>query len=299
MSATQAAAAASSQVNDFTQTSKSLSQSQQYVESNMDTSLVNKKIEECIQYILYCVLAEKRAVVKRIDINKNILKEHTRAFLAIIVKVKQHLNKVFGFDLVDIDGKQEKFGIKTRFQFDSKVNKFKIEATTKSNLELMQKRHSDSFSQSIRQNTSDGNSTVSDEEFQMCCKYSFLMISLSLIFMNNNEIDASEFWANMKRISINRSEKRNPFIGDVEKYFTQELVKEGYLEYELIRGTDPPAYKFKWGYRAKLEVTKMSVLEFVCKMYGTCKPSDWTIQFENAKKEDADENDDSDLNGSR
>ena len=72
MNGTQAAAASNTQQNDFTQTSKSLSQSKQYVESHMDSTLINKKIEECIQYIVYCTLAEKRAVVKRADINKNI-----------------------------------------------------------------------------------------------------------------------------------------------------------------------------------------------------------------------------------
>ena len=301
MNGTQAAAASNTQQNDFTQTSKSLSQSKQYVESHMDSTLINKKIEECIQYIVYCTLAEKRAVVKRADINKNILKEHTRGFLAIIVKVKSHLVRVFGLDLVDIDGKQEKFGIKTRFRFDSKINKFKIQETTRTNLEQLQQRHlNDSFTQMTMRN--DDNSELPEEELHTYCKYSLLMISLSLIFMNNNEIDSSEFWANMKRISINRNEKRNPFIGDVEKYFTQELVKDGYLEYELIRGTDPPAYKFKWGYRSKLEITKMSVLEFVCKMYGTCKPTDWSIQFEEAKKDDGDVINDgeiSEMNGSQ
>jgi hypothetical protein len=287
MNGTAAAASSSTQqqnINDFSQTSKSLTQSKQYVESSMDSTLINKKIEECIQYILYCTLAEKRAIVKRADINKNILKDHTRAFLAIMVKVKSHLVKVFGLDLVDIDGKQDKFGIKTRFQFDSKINKFKVQETTRTNLELLKQRHNESFSQMTRQSTNDVDE-MPEEELHTYCKYSLLMISLSLIFMNNNELDATEFWANMKRISINRNEKRNPFIGDVEKYFTQELVKDGYLEYELIRGTDPPTYKFKWGYRSKLEITKMSVLEFVCKMYGTCKPSDWNIQFEEAKND--------------
>ena len=284
-------AVASSQYNDFTQQSKSLSQSNQYVQANMDTTLINKKIEECIQYILYCTLAEGKAVVKRVDINKNILKDHTRAFLAIIVLVKKHLNKVFGFDLVDIDGKQEKFGVKTRFKYDEKINKYKVQATTRQQL---QQRHNESFTQSLRQ-TPD-TSEIADEEFQIYVKYSLLMISLSLIFMNNNELDANEFWSNMKRIDINRNEKRHKFLGDVEKYFTQELVKDGYLEYEVVRGTDPPAHKFKWGYRARLEISKMSVLEFVCKIYGTCKPEDWSIQFEDAKTDDGDV--DTSLNGS-
>jgi hypothetical protein len=286
----------SSQSNDFTQQSKSLTMSNQYVQANMDSTLISKKIEECIQYILYCCLAEKRAILKRVDINKNILKEHSKGFLALIIMVKQHLNKVFGFDLVDIDGKQEKFGIKTRFQFDTVVNKFKVQSTTKINLEMLQQRHgNESFTQNTRQSQGDAHE-ISDEEFQMYNKYSLLMISLSLIFMNNNEMDAGEFWNNLKRININRNEKRHPFLGDVEKYFTQEMVKDGYLEYEHVRGTEPPTYKFKWGFRSRLEISKRNVLEFVCKMYGSSKAEDWNIQFEDAKNDDGDVVMDSSLN---
>lgn len=62
-----------------------------------------------------------------------------------------------------------------------------------------------------------------------------------------------------------------------------------YLEYEQVRGTDPPQFKFKWGQRSKLEVPKMNILEFVCEIYGgkdVCKPEDWLTQYKDACKPD-------------
>lgn len=61
------------------------------------------------------------------------------------------------------------------------------------------------------------------------------------------------------------------------------------MEYEQIRGADPPQYKFKWGQRARLEIPKINVLKFVCDVYGgaeVCKPEDWLSQYQEACKKD-------------
>ena len=52
---------------------------------------------------------------------------------------------------------------------------------------------------------------------------------------------------------------------------------------------DPPVHKFKWGYRAKVEITKSSLLDFVCRIYGgpdVCKPEDWLTQYADCKMPD-------------
>ncbi len=106
--------------------------------------------------------------------------------------------------------------------------------------------------------------------------------------MNDNEIDADLFWSSLKCLDINKDEKKNKYLGDVFKYFTYELVKDGYLEYELLKGIDPPTYKFKAGYRSRLEISKMAILNFVCHIYGgadACKPEDWSTQYADALKE--------------
>ena len=98
----------------------------------------------------------------------------------------------------------------------------------------------------------------------------------------------------VKILDINKEDKRHKHLGDVTKYFTVDLVKDGYLIYEQDTRTDPPIIKFKWGYRAKLEISKMRCLEFVCQVYNSnmsnlsdqYKPQDWVAQYADAQKED-------------
>jgi hypothetical protein len=236
-----------------------------YVDNNMDSSSLEKIIEETVQYILFCCLSQKNVLVRRADINKNVLKEHARGFLIIFEQARDRLKTIFGLEVVELDEKQDRFGIKNQFQFDI------------------------SMRSAAFVNSSDTLNEINKaEEIDLCAKYSFLIITLTIIFMNGNEIESTQLWECLKSIDLNRTEKRNPFIGDVEKYFTNELVKEGYLEYEKDGRTDPPTFKFKWGYRAQLEVSKKSLLNFVCEVYGgldIIKPSDWQSQFADAQKD--------------
>lgn len=200
-----------------------------------------RKADECVQYILFCSLAEHKATIKRVDLNKNILIERSRQYKDVIVMVKRRLNDVFGLQLVDLDGNEsgEKYYIKSKYEFDPLLSK-------------LQKKSSNEI---IQEN---------DSEFLEKFKYSMIMTSLALIFMNENEIESSLFWDTLKKLDINKDDKKHKYLGDVFKFFTVELVKEGYLEYETVNGVEQPTFKFKAGYRSKLEITKMSILEFVC-----------------------------------
>lgn len=235
-------------------------------QSKVDKANFDKKVEEVVQYILFCALAEQKPIVRRADINKNVIKDLSRQFVNIINEVKVRLCKTFGFMLVDLDERMDKFGIYTKFEFDSNISNYKA---------------ANSVTRSLINDEND--------EFEKCLKYGVLMIALSLIFMNRNELDSQLFWEHLKRIDLHRSEKRHKYLGDVEKYFTVELVKEGYLEYEQVKGIDPPTFKFKWGPRAHLETTKKLVLDFVCDVYGgqdACKPKDWTEQYKDAMNDE-------------
>ena len=69
------------------------------------------------------------------------------------------------------------------------------------------------------------------------------------------------------------------------------------MEYEPVRNTMPPTYTFKSGYRSKLEISKKSVLEFVCQIYGgdeVCKPEEWNAQYADAQREEQAAGNDSD-----
>lgn len=224
---------------------------------------LSKKADECVQYILFCCLSEHKAVVKRADLNKHVLKEHSRQFKTIMKMVEVRLNEVFGIELQAMDNsdKSEKMSIRCKFEYDLNLNKPAVMTSS---------------------------TTETDKIFLDQFKYSMVMISLALIFMNENEIESGLFWDSMKRLDVNKEEKKHKYLGDIFKFFTSDLVKEGYLEYEMIKGIDPPTYKFKSGYRSKLEITKESILDFVCQVYGgvdVCSPDEWSTQYADAMKE--------------
>jgi hypothetical protein len=251
-----------------------------------DEQIIKKKALECVEYILFCVLGERKSIVRKTDLNKNVIKDYSRLFKQIFGLVKVHLFDVFGLQIIDLDhDKGDKYGIRSKFEYDPDLYSSNLSESAK---------HLRDFGNEI-------SSSEIDKEFEDQLKYSILMVSLSLIFMNGNEIDSGLFWDSLKRVDVNKDEKRHKYLGDVHKYFTVDLVKEGYLEYEQIPGMDPPAYKLKWGQRAKLEITKKSVLNFVCEVYGgldTCKPNEWLAQHADAIKRDEfnRESDDEDTN---
>jgi hypothetical protein len=247
---------------------------QRQMDYDMEDSLIRKKAEECVQYILYCYLAERKAVIRRADLNKNIIKEYSKSFRVIFQLVETYLLDVFGLKCIDLDDgdKYDRFGLRSKFKYNSELNKCD---------NTMNKR--------LSKFSNDSNSYESDREFQDKVKYSMLMIGLSIIFMNDNEMDEGLFFDSLKKLDINRDEKKHKYLGDVHKYFTSELVKDGYLEYEQVKNIEPPSYKLRWGYRAKLEISKKSVLDFVCEVYGgkeACKPKEWVAQFNDACKQD-------------
>ena len=232
-----------------------------------EDSELSKKADECVEYILFYYLSEKKYVIRRLELNKNILKEYSRSFKNVIKMVNRRLKDVFGLELINDDDKGDKFGIISKYEYDYEMN-----------------NNGHQLTPSLSPKIDEGESELKSQT-----KYSIVMITLALIFMNGNEIDSELLWDTLKRLDINKEEKKHKYLGDVNKFLTSDLVKDGYLEYEMVHGIDPPTYKFKAGYRSKLEITKKSTLNFVCQVYGgfdVCKPEEWTIQFADASKSD-------------
>ena len=239
---------------------------------NIEDSLICKKAEECVQYILYCYLADRKAVVRRADLNKCVIKEYSKSFRDIFAIVQRYMSDVYGFELIDLDDKGEKYGLRSKFEYDANL------------MGSASGQQSGPTTLSTQHVTSDGEQQLDEQ-----VRFGMLITALSLIFMSENEMDADTFWDTMKKLGVNKNEKKHKYLGDVHKYFTSDLVKDGYLEYEQRKGIDPPSFRFKWGYRAKLEITKHSVLKFVCEVYGgkeVCKPDEWIAQFSDANKAD-------------
>lgn len=53
---------------------------------------------------------------------------------------------------------------------------------------------------------------------------------------------------------------------DHKKLVTQDLVKQLYLNIDLVPQSDPPKFTFEWGERATLEFSKLEILNFASKV---------------------------------
>jgi len=208
---------------------------------------VDKKAKEVIKYLLLTNV--KNVPIKRNDLTKNVIKEGSRSFSAIIEKAKKELKNVFGLDLVEIDGKSGKTYLL--------VSELDEEAR------LLQE--------------------VKNTELE---KMALIMPILGLIFMSGNSVDDATLWHFLDKLGLGKEEPHFTF-GSLEKFLKQEMSKEGYLQWTKIPNTDPAQFSVTWGSRAEKEVSKMDCLKFVCEVYShksevVVSPKDWQVQYKEA-----------------
>ncbi|XP_015992430.2 melanoma-associated antigen 10-like [Rousettus aegyptiacus] len=99
-------------------------------------------------------------------------------------------------------------------------------------------------------------------------KNGLLMIILGVIFMVGNCAPEKDMWDFLNTMGIYAG--REHFIyGEPRKLLTRDWVRENYLEYRQVPGSDPPCYQFLWGPRAHAETSKLKVLDFLAKIKGT------------------------------
>ncbi|EHB17587.1 Melanoma-associated antigen B10 [Heterocephalus glaber] len=104
--------------------------------------------------------------------------------------------------------------------------------------------------------------TVDDD--QSFPKTSILIIILGVIFLQGNCANEEVIWEVLSGIGVYAG--REHFVyGEPRKFITEDLVQEGYLEYQQVPNSNPPQYELLWGPRAHTETSKMEVLEFLAK----------------------------------
>ncbi|KAL5014212.1 hypothetical protein ScPMuIL_008482 [Solemya velum] len=226
------------------QTSFSQTQSNTQAEramAGMEPAEQERRTNDLVQYLL--IMDQRKVPIKKLDINKQVLKEHSKAFPIIMRSASDKLSKVsVGLKVIEMqDNKQKSYIL---------VNE--IEQTSES--------------QHLR---------WSDEEKS---KMGLVMVILSLVFMNGNTMKDSLLWHTLKKMGVDHEHQHEVF-GDVKKLVMTEFVRQGYLECIKQPNSDPPAFDFKWGQRSKQETTKRKVLQFVCKVYEK-EPQQWTSQWQ-------------------
>ncbi|KAL4223158.1 Melanoma-associated antigen G1 [Mactra antiquata] len=208
----------------------------------------DRLISEVVRFIL--VMDQKKYPIKKTEINKHILKEHSKSFPIIIGEVTKRFSEVFGFQLKELENKH------------------------KGSYILINELDCDSVDSHLRW------SEIEDS------KRGLLMVVLSLIFMQGNEITDCELWSFLSKLGIKLDQPHEVF-GDCKKLITQEWVRQCYLEMTTVPNVDPPVSQIRWGQRAFLETSKRKMLSFVSKIYGIEDLSLWTSQWADVQDSEA------------
>ena len=108
----------SSAASQATPSASQATQSTQSGAGALTPSEIDKKAKDVIKYLL--LMDVKKAPIKRIDINKNVIKEGSRHFNAVMEKAKRELKAVFGLDLVEIDKKNKVYVLVTELDKEAR-----------------------------------------------------------------------------------------------------------------------------------------------------------------------------------
>ncbi|KAK6629768.1 hypothetical protein RUM43_003586 [Polyplax serrata] len=114
-----------------------------------------------------------------------------------------------------------------------------------------------------------------------------LMLILALIFMMERPVTDAELFSHFQQLQIYSTEKPvHPYFGDVKKKLMTEFISQLYLE--KIIDKDMETIHFNWGQRAHAEVSKKSVLEFVCEIgyQGKIQPKNLVTHYAKAMEEE-------------
>ncbi|XP_012498410.1 PREDICTED: melanoma-associated antigen B1-like [Propithecus coquereli] len=115
-------------------------------------------------------------------------------------------------------------------------------------------------------------------------KTGLLMSLLSFIFMNGNRASEEQIWEFLNGLGIYAG-RRHLIFGEPRQFITKDLVQEEYVEYRQVPNSDPACYEFLWGPRARAEISKMKVLEFLAKSNSTI-PSSFPSLYEEALRDE-------------
>ena len=167
-----------------------------------------------------------RELIKRSEMLKAINKRHREKFPEILSMASEHMELVFGLVLKEVKSNSHSY-------------------TLVSNLDL-----------------GDSESMRGDWGLP---KNGLLMPLLGVIYLNGNHAPEEKIWTFLNMLSI--YDGRNHFMfGEPRKFITEDLVREEFLEYRQVPGSDPPRYEFLWGPKALTESGKTKVLEFLAKV---------------------------------
>ncbi|KAG8507576.1 Melanoma-associated antigen 10 [Galemys pyrenaicus] len=96
-------------------------------------------------------------------------------------------------------------------------------------------------------------------------KTGLLVVVLAVILLGGDCAPEECMWEALGAMGV-RAGSEHFIYGEPRELLTEAWVREQYLEYRQVPGSDPPRYEFLWGPRAHAETSKMKVLGFIFKV---------------------------------
>ncbi|XP_059944091.1 melanoma-associated antigen B16 [Mesoplodon densirostris] len=194
---------------------------------NVPIDALDKKVAMLVNFLLFKY--QMKEPITKADMLKFVMKEYEVHFPEIFLRASEHMEMVFGLDLMEMDHTNHHYGlfIKLGLTYDGMLH---VERGMP--------------------------------------KTGILILTLSVIFMKGNRATEDEIWE-VVNVTGAYSGMKHFIFGEPRELITKEFVKEKYLEYRQVANTDPAQFEFLWGPRAHAETTKMKVLEFLAKIHGT------------------------------
>ncbi|XP_045020504.1 melanoma-associated antigen B2 isoform X2 [Bubalus bubalis] len=188
---------------------------------------------------------KKRELIKKSEMLKAISGRYMKQFPEILSRASEHMEVVFGLVLKEVRPNSQCY-------------------TLVSNLDF-----------------SDSESMRGDLGLP---KNGLLMPLLSFIYLNGPRISEEHIWKFLNILGIYDG-RRHFIFGDTRKLITEDLVREEYLEYRQVPGSNPPRCEFLWGPKALTETNKNKVMEFLAKVNDTV-PDAFLAQYEESFRQE-------------
>ncbi|KAJ3035591.1 hypothetical protein HK097_004171, partial [Rhizophlyctis rosea] len=239
-------------------TPQGASRGEQYL-AKMNPDEIDKKVKDLVRLALATEL--RRQPLKREDINKQVLKDHSRAFDPILEKAQKKLRDVFAMELVLLPSRE-----KTRNTSQAARRAQEDRTTTTAKSYILRSTLSIDARETL-------NNWGDDQPIM-----ALTCILLSLIYVHGRSITDATLHSHLRRLRITR-DAPHPIFGTRDALLGT-LVKQGYVEKikkpnsEVnVNDVDSEGCEYVWGPRAKVEFTEDGVVGFVTEMYPELDPN--------------------------
>ncbi|RIB28767.1 MAGE family-domain-containing protein [Gigaspora rosea] len=236
----------------------------------LSTEELERKVKDVVRLALSSEL--RKIPLKRDEITRKVLHEHSRAFTVVMSKARERLRDIFGMDLVELPAKEKKAVTSSGTTRRGGANKDKSSSASKSyalqNI-LPQKLRETGLIQWDR-----------NEEQEIM---GLLTVILSLIHVNGRVLSDDQLRHYFRTLYLDNNPKF-----ELEKLLAN-FVKQGYLDKQKSGFADSSSQapekdhvEYRWGPRAKIEMPETNLCDFIKSVYGGDAPPDIDKQIERA-----------------